>query len=58
MKDWDFKKIITFALAMTSGFIIYDLFFKADIEWGRAIFAGVFAGLALWLYSKYSVNKK
>lgn len=58
MKNWNVTKIITYALAMTTGFIIYDLLFKEEVEWGRAIFVGVFVGFTLWLYTKYSANKK
>lgn len=32
MKDWNTTKIIKFTLAMTAGFIIYDVLFKDSVE--------------------------
>lgn len=58
MKDWNTTKIIKFALAMTTGFIIYDVLFKDSVEWISAIATGVLTGFLVWAYTQYSTNKK
>jgi hypothetical protein len=47
------KRVVGFALGMAIGTLIYTRFLSEahQLDWGRAVFVGVFAGLGRAIYS-------
>lgn len=58
MKHQNLKSVLLTGLGMTIGFIVYDLLFQESVDWGRAIFVGVFVILITLLIHKFTNKKK
>lgn len=58
MKNKDLGTAILTTIAMMIGFVIYDMLFNEEIDWGRIVFVGLFVTVVIFLLRKIKGNKK
>jgi|GEM_PF-2099405 len=57
LKNYSWKSIAGFALGMALGSVIYDYFFHESVDWGKAVFQGIFITVILFVFKQASTPR-